>query len=97
MPNKKKRAITTLELKRIMIDICEHHVDVIVRFRLTGQLWYDQFVRGVTVVEDRILFNDEVRHKLITIDLNNIVQFEIDGKFREIEPNTHYDVTLFGH
>ena len=96
MPNKKKRAITALELKRILIDICEHHVDVCVRFRLVGQMWYDQFVRVVTVVEDRILLNDEVRQKLVTVDLKNIVQFEIDGKFREFEPNTHYDITLFG-
>ena len=96
MPDRKKRAVTELELKRILIDICEHHVDVCFRFRLTGQMWYDQFVRVVTVAEDRILFNNEVLQKLLTIDLKQIAQFEIDGKFREIEPNTHYDITLFG-
>lgn len=96
MPNRKKRAITSLELKRILIDICDQRVDVCVRFRLTGQMWYDQFVRVVTVIEDRALLNDEVRQKVVTLDLQNVVQFEIDGKFREFEPNTHYEITLFG-
>lgn len=95
MPDRKKRAIPALELKRIIIDIHQYRVDVSVRFRLVGQLWQDQFTRVVNVIDDRVLLSDEKHRRLISIDLKDVIQFEIDGKFREIEPNFHYDITLF--
>jgi hypothetical protein len=95
MPHRKKRAIPALELKRIIIDIHQYRVDVSVRFRLVGQLWQDQFTRVVNVTDDRVLLSDETHRRLISLDLKDVIQFEIDGKFREIEPNFHYDIVLF--
>lgn len=95
MPNNKKRVIPALELKRILIDIYEHRVDINVRFRLVGQMWQNHFARVVTVIEDRILLNNETQKQFISLDLKHVIQFEIDGKFREFEPNFHYDIVLF--
>jgi hypothetical protein len=97
MPNKRKRVIPALELKRILIEIHEHRVEVGVRFRLVGQMWHDQFVRIVGVTEDRVSMIDEPRQKVLNVDLRHVVQFEFDGKFREFEPNFHYDIALFGN
>ena len=88
----KKTIYSITHLKQILIDIQEHGQNVCVHFRLIGELWQTNFVRVVSVMENRILVNDEMKNKLISIDLSHVMQFEIDHRFKGIEPHNHYDV-----
>jgi hypothetical protein len=91
----KSLLISVLELKRLVIEIKDHGADICIRFRLMGQMWQQHFVRVVTVTENRVLVNDERANKLISVDLNNVMQFEIDNRYQNFEPNHHYEVTPF--
>ena len=84
--------ISTVELKQILLDIKEHGPKVGVRFRLLGQMWQSNFVHILLLTENRVFVNDEQANKLVSIDFNDIVQFEIDNAFKTIDPHFHYDV-----
>lgn len=88
----KKTLLSALELKRLLIDIKDHEPNICVRFRLIGEMWQVFMMRIVTITENRVLVHDEISNKLISVDLNNVMQFEIDGRFRDIEPCYHYEV-----
>ncbi|HEY0656598.1 MAG TPA: hypothetical protein VGD65_25870 [Chryseosolibacter sp.] len=90
--NVKKTTYSVTLLKQTLIDILEHGPGVCVHFRLIGELWQPHFVRIVGITDHRVLVNDEVRNKLISIDLSRVMQFEIDHRFKGIEPLNHYDV-----
>ena len=89
----KKTLLSALELKRILIDIKDHEPGICVRFRLIGEMWQTYMMRIITLTENRVLVHDETSNKLISIDLNNVMQFEIDGRFRDLQPFYHYEVT----
>jgi hypothetical protein len=89
-----KKTYSAQHLKQILIDIEENGTNVCVRFRQIGELWSENFVRVIRVTDDRVLVNDEVKNKLISFDLNAIVQFEVDQGFKSVEPHNHYDVKL---
>jgi hypothetical protein len=40
------------------------------------------------------MVHDEVSDKLISIDLNRVVQFEVDSKFKVMQPHYHYTIVL---
>lgn len=88
----KETTYSVVHLKQILIDIKEHGQNVCVHFRLIGELWQTNFVRVLNVVDNRVLVNDEAKNKLISIDLSRVIQFEIDHRFKGIEPHNHYDV-----
>lgn len=88
----KKTLLSALELKRLLIDIKDHEPNICVRFRLIGEMWQVYMTRIITITENRVLVHDETSNKLISIDLNNVMQFEIDARFRDIEPYYHYEV-----
>ncbi len=95
--NEKSLIISVLELKRLVVELKDHRSDICVRFRMMGQLWQQQFVRVVTITENRVLVNDERANKLLSIDLSNVMQFEIDNRYQNFEPNYHYEVSPFNH
>jgi hypothetical protein len=80
------------QLKQLLTDIKEHGESVCVRFRSLGEMWQMNMVRVVAITDNRALLNDEVKNKLISIDLNHVMQFEVDHKFKGLEPYFHYDV-----
>lgn len=88
----KKTAYSVTQLKSTLIDLMEHGKEICVRFRLMGEMWQINFGRVVSVIENRILVNDEVKNILIAIELSHVMQFEIDHRFKGIEPHFHYDV-----
>ena len=90
----KKTTYTVTHLRQMLIDILEHGQSVCIRFRAIGEMWQTNFVRLVSVTEQRILVNDEVVNKLISLELSKIMQFEIDHRFKGLEPFYHYEVTL---
>ena len=89
----KKTTYTVTHLRRTLIDILEHGQGVCIRFRVIGEMWQSNFVRIVSVTEQRVLVNDEVMSKLLSIEISKIIQFEIDHRFKGLEPYNHYDIT----
>lgn len=89
-----RQTYTVTHLRRTLIDILEHGQNVCVRFRAMGEMWQTNFVRVVSVTEQRVLVNDETRNQLISVELSRIVQFEIDHRFKGLEPHNHYEVSL---
>jgi hypothetical protein len=87
-----KTLLSALELKRLITDIKDHEPNVCIRFRLIGEMWQMHMMRIITVTENRVLIHNGITNKLISIDLNNVMQFEIDGRFRDIQPHYHYEV-----
>jgi hypothetical protein len=91
-----KNLVSVLELKRLLIDIKEKRPDICFRYRLIGELWIQHFRQIVNVTDKGILLNDEVLNKLIALsDISSIMQFELDNRFQNYEPNFHYDVTPY--
>jgi hypothetical protein len=90
----KPTTYSILELRQALLDIKEHAPHVCVRFRLLGELWQEHMMRVVSVTEQRVMVHDEVIDKLISIDLNRVVQFELDGKFKVLQPHHHYTIVL---
>jgi hypothetical protein len=90
--NKTTSVISVLQLKQLLIDIKENGQGVCVRFRSLGEMWQINMVRIVAVTDNRVLVNDEVTNKLISLDMNHVMQFEVDHKFKGLEPYFHYDV-----
>lgn len=88
----KKTLLSATELKRIIIDIKEHGPDTCIRFRLIGEMWQVNMMRIITVTENRVLVHDGIANRLLSIDLNNVMQFEIDTRFQDIQPHYHYEV-----
>jgi hypothetical protein len=87
-----KILLSALELKRLITDIKDHEPNICIRFRLIGEMWQMHMMRIITVTENRVLIHNGISNKLISIDLNNVMQFEIDGRFRDIQPHYHYEV-----
>lgn len=79
-------------LKQALFDIKEHGPNVCVRFRFIGQMWQPNFVRIVNLTDTRVLVSDEVKNQLISFELNHVMQFEIDHRFKGLEPHNHYNV-----
>jgi hypothetical protein len=91
----KSLVVSVLELKRLAVEIKELSPNICIRYRLLGSMWKSHFVRIVNVTENRMLVNDETENKLISIDLGDVMQFELDNKFQNFEPHYHYDVSPF--
>lgn len=90
--NKTTNRFSVLQLKQLLIDINEHAPNVCVRFRLLGEMWQPNMVRMISITDNRALVNDEVKNKLISVDLTSVVQFEMDNKFKGFQPYFHYEV-----
>ena len=87
--------VSVTDLKRLLFSIVHQKLEISIRYRTLGQLWYPNFVRVVRIEQGKsLLFHDERRSKLISLpDLTRIIQFELDGKFYPFEPNSHYQVS----
>lgn len=90
--SKTTTTLSVLQLKQLLIEIKEHAPNVCARFRLLGEMWQTNLVRVISVTETRVLINDEIKNTLISIDLSNVMQFEIDNKFKGFQPYFHYEV-----
>ncbi|HEY0653533.1 MAG TPA: hypothetical protein VGD65_10405 [Chryseosolibacter sp.] len=85
-------SMTILQLRQLLIGLKEHATNTCVRVRMLGELWQSYFMRVVSVSDDRVLLNDEVSNKLRSFRLDQIMQVEIDHKFREFQPHDHYTI-----
>jgi hypothetical protein len=93
--NLKKKSLSVLELKRLLVEIQEQRPDIYIRYRLLGEMWRPNFMKIISVIERGIFLKDEQAYQLIHLqNLANIMQFEIDHNFQNFEAHFHYDITL---
>jgi hypothetical protein len=89
-----RNALSTLQLRQLLIDIKENAPNVCVRFRLIGEMWQEQMMRVVVVSDERVLLLNETENKLVSITIQHVMQFEVDNKFKILEPYNHYDIIV---
>ena len=75
------------------MDLTSQRPRVGIRFRLLGELWKPHFMHIVKMTERGAIFNDESTKEFVFVtDLADIVQFEVDDRYHELQPNFHYEV-----
>jgi hypothetical protein len=85
--------ISSVELKRLLIDLKEKRPDICIRLRLIGEMWYSNFMSITAVSEKGATLKDETDGKMIPItNLNNVMQFELETQFQNYQPHYHYQV-----
>jgi len=88
------RLISVAELRRMLYNLKDHKVNVCIRFRKLGEMWKTNFMRVVDLNEKGAIFNDLTINEFVFIsDLEEIMQFELDGRFQNFEPYNHYEVS----
>lgn len=92
-----KTLISVLELKRLMVDLSEKRPDILIRFRLLGELWSVNFLRVIRLTERGAVLFDESHGFVSVSDLNFVMQMEIDKPFQGFQPYYHYEVTPVFH
>lgn len=88
------RLISVAELRRLLYSIRDHKVNVCIRFRKLGEMWKPNFMRVVDLNERGAIFSDQTINEFVfVLDLDEVMQFELDGRFQVFEPYNHYEVT----
>ena len=89
-----EKSVTTfsgLEVKQLLLHMTKLP-NLCFRFRLLGEMWMKNLMQVTAVNEKTALFFDEVDMKYYLVRINNIMQFEIDGRFQNFQPFFHYNV-----
>ena len=87
--------VSAAELRGLLADILINSPGTCVRFRLFGELWQRQFMRIVNVTAREITLRNEATGQIEVVpNIGNVLQFEIDTKFRNYQPHFHYEVWL---
>ena len=84
-------ALTTSEFKRIMLELWEHSPQTRVRFRLMGKMWNANFLQVIHITSGDAIIVQE-KDKMKHISIREVIQSELDGKFRDLKPHFHYKV-----
>src|SRR5688572_12544784 len=88
------KLISVAELRRLLYSLRDHRVNVCIRFRRLGEMWKENFMQVVDLNEKGAIFNDlTISEFVFVLDLEEIMQFELDGRFQMFEPFNHYEVT----
>jgi hypothetical protein len=83
-----------VELKRLLINLCEKRPDILVRYRLIGQMWQTNFVTIKQVIDDEVIFSDAKGLITKRVHLHDLMQIELEGSFQMYRPYTHYSIRL---
>jgi hypothetical protein len=87
----KNDIVPTLELRTLLYALKDSRPDICVRFRMIGEMWQTNYMRGAFFTENGAVFNDDLTQKFILVpDLNNVVQFELDTSFQQYQAHYHY-------
>ena len=87
--------VSSIELEQLVYSIAKHTPRICMRYRILGGLWHPNFLEVMMNVRagGAVVFHDARRQKDILLpDLSNVTQFELDGRFGNLEPNYHYQV-----
>jgi c-di-GMP-related signal transduction protein len=87
--------ITTIELKRLIVELLDHSPNTRIRFRAIGNMWEKNYLQIVhTTTDNAVIVQDKKSAQMKFVPLKQIVEFEIEEKFREFKPQYHYKVGL---
>jgi hypothetical protein len=87
--------VSAAELRGLLADILINGPGTCVRFRLFGERWQEQFMRILNVTSREITLRNEATGQIeVVSNIGNVLQFEIDTKFRNYQPHFHYEVWL---
>ena len=84
--------ITTTELKRLIAELLDHRPGTRIRFRLMGNMWENDYVQIVHATANSLVAQQVNTNELRFISLKQIMEFEVEQKFREFRPHFHYKV-----
>lgn len=85
--------ITTVDLRRLLVELLDHSPNTGIRFRVMGNMWeknYLQIIHATT--EYSVIVQDKKSDQMKFISLKQVVEFEIEQKFKGFKPNYHYKV-----
>jgi hypothetical protein len=83
-----------VELRRLLVDLCEKRPDILVRYRLIGHMWLPNFVTVTQVTEEEVIFSDAKGLITKRVHLQDLMQIELEGSFQMYRPYTHYTIRL---
>ena len=87
--------VSIQDLRKLLHELDEKRVTVLVRFRLMGEMWSERFMKVIKVTDSGAFFDDAVTRQYVHVpDLGNVIQFEIDTKWNNLQPYFHYQVQL---
>ncbi|HKZ37234.1 MAG TPA: hypothetical protein VJ184_06270 [Chryseolinea sp.] len=90
-----KKAISILELKRLLYDLRDKQSYTCIRFRFLGGMWQKDFLQIFKIDEMGAVFHNEFSGELLKLSkLYNIIQFELDHNFQQYQAHFHYNVVL---
>jgi hypothetical protein len=101
--------ISVSDFRNLLYRLSEERPDIYIRVRFIGDMWLQNFmsIHIVRELEDNgrhqskeklhgIILKDELENKIrIISELKSVIQFEIDKRFHEFQPYSHYTVTPF--
>lgn len=87
-------SVDLLELRQLLTGLRDNpELDVLFRFRLAGQKWYQHFARVLSLTETGVTLVDVSSGKVVIIPhLLDIAQFEVEARFHGYQPHFHYMV-----
>lgn len=89
------KSLTVLELKRLLFELKDKRPDICLRYRLIGEMWQENFMKIISIVDNRLFVEDPRMGFIIHIqNIASIMQFEIDYAFQNFQPHYHYDIVL---
>jgi hypothetical protein len=87
------KAISVLQLKRLLYDLYDKQPYTCVRIRLLGEMWQNDFWQIFKVDENAAIFYSETLRQLLKLsNISYVIQFEIDHNFQQYVAHFHYDV-----
>ncbi len=86
------KKISSVELKRLLVNIHSYSDSVGFRCRPIGEMWMKNHAKVSSVEGITALLYDEKETKYYTVNLNKVMQFDLDERFQNYHPHHHYDV-----
>jgi hypothetical protein len=90
-----RNVISIDEFKILLNEMLDNTPDIGIRFRMMGEMWSQSFSNILFITEHGLVLNDPSTRSLQNIyNIENVVQFELDQRFKDLEPYFHYEVVL---
>ena len=96
--DKPPRVVDFLELKQLLSGLSDNPaLKICFRYRLSGHMWYPHFTKVIAVTDNGgVTLSDSSSGKILNIpNIMEVIQFEIDDRFQNYQPNNHYNVRAF--
>jgi hypothetical protein len=88
-------SITTFYLRNLLNDLTGRRPVVGIRLRMLGEMWKPNFMSIVSVTDRGAVFiDDSIQEFVFVPDLSDVVQFELEDRFNDLQPHFHYEVNM---